>query len=301
MKITEDFVREHLPEIKTEYNKFDRGRLLLIAGSYGMAGAAILAARAALRTGVGYLNLAVPRDIYELMTVAVPECVVTVYDSPEDLLPAIGKANALAIGPGLCETAGAYLEFVLKHCEKPLLIDATGLRMLSETGGRVPGFITGDETTTPSPGFMPRENLVLTPHEGEMGRLLGISSAAVRENREEAVKKAQALYGGTVLLKGAGTLVYDGKELLQNTTGNPGMAVAGSGDVLTGIIGALLAAGASPRDAAAMGAFIHGKSGDLAALRLGTRSCRPEDFIAEIPAVLKAVEAFPGREGGKDA
>ena len=228
-------MRAVLPELKTEYNKFDRGRLLLIAGSYGMAGAAILASKAALRAGVGYLNLAVPKEIYEIVAKVLPEAVFTIYEKPEELIPAIEKANCVAVGPGLSGMADRILPVVTAHVNCPLLLDADGLnalsRMTAEKG--VPRILSG--------------KLFMTPHEGEMARLLGVTSDEVRSDKEGALRRCIEKYHATVLLKGAGTLISDPEKIetedpfFVNSTGNPGMAVAGSGDVLTGIAGSLIA------------------------------------------------------------
>ena len=273
MEITEAFVRERLPEIKAEYNKYDRGRLLLIAGSYGMAGASILACRSALRSGIGYLNAAVPREIYEILAGSVPEAVFTVYEKPEDLRKALGKADAVLLGPGLGTLRDPVSAFVFSNGTKPLLIDADGLNALAA-----------------SPRAFFGKDVVLTPHEGEMARLLGISSPEVHMDRREALLRAAERFQAFVLLKGPETLVTDGHVVLENHTGNPCLAAAGSGDVLSGIIGTFLAQGVKAFDAAAMGAWIHGRAGDLAAERLGVRSARPSDVIEMIPDVLRRLE-----------
>ena len=294
MEITQAFVRERLPEIKKDYNKYDRGRLLVIAGSYGMAGACVLASRAALRAGAGYVNAAVPKEIYEIFAVSVPEAVVTVYEKPEDLSEAIDKADAILLGPGLGALRESICPYVFKKGRKPLLIDADGLNSLAT-----------------APWVFQNRDVVLTPHEGEMARLIEWPSSTVRRDRKGALVLAAATYGAAVLLKGRKTLVTEAihlpkrqersedeeplviepPEILENRTGNPCLAAAGSGDVLSGIIGALMAGGVSSRDAAAMGAWIHGSAGDLARDRFGIRSARPGDVIEMIPEVLKQLEA----------
>ena len=294
MEITREFVRERLPVIKKDYNKYDRGRLLIIAGSYGMAGACILASRAALRSGTGYLNVAVPKEIYEILAVSVPEAVFTVYGKAEDLAEAIDKADAVLLGPGLGAMRESICPYVFKRGRKPLLIDADGLNSLAA-----------------APWVFRNRDVVLTPHEGEMARLLELPSSSVRKDRKGALVRAAATYGAAVLLKGRKTLVTEAihlpprhkrsedeeppvietPEILENRTGNPCLAAAGSGDVLSGIIGAFMAGGVPARDAAAMGAYVHGAAGDLARDRFGMRSARPGDVIEMIPEVLKALEA----------
>lgn len=273
MGITAAYVRDRLPEIRKEYNKYDRGRLLLIAGSYGMAGACILACRSALRSGIGYLNAAVPKEIYGIVAGAVPEAVFTVYEKPEDLAEALGKADAVLLGPGLGTLRDDISAFVLSEGTKPLLIDADGLNALAA-----------------QPRAFSGRDVVLTPHEGEMARLLGTSSAEVRLDRRGALLRAAELYQAAVLLKGPETLVTGSDAILENHTGNPCLATAGSGDVLSGIIGTLMAQGVKASEAAAMGAWIHGSAGDLAAERFGIRSARPSDVIEMIPEVFLRLE-----------
>lgn len=273
MGITAAYVRDRLPEIRKEYNKYDRGRLLLIAGSYGMAGACILACRSALRSGIGYLNAAVPKEIYGIVAGAVPEAVFTVYEKPEDLAEALGKADAVLLGPGLGTLRDDISAFVFSEGTKPLLIDADGLNALAA-----------------QPRAFSGRDVVLTPHEGEMARLLGTSSAEVRLDRRGALLRAAELYQAAVLLKGPETLVTGSDVILENHTGNPCLATAGSGDVLSGIIGTLMAQGVKASEAAAMGAWIHGSAGDLAAERFGIRSARPSDVIEMIPEVFLRLE-----------
>lgn len=273
MGITAAYVRDRLPEIRKEYNKYDRGRLLLIAGSYGMAGACILACRSALRSGIGYLNAAVPKEIYGIVAGAVPEAVFTVYEKPEDLAEALGKADAVLLGPGLGTLRDDISAFVFSEGTTPLLIDADGLNALAA-----------------QPRAFSGRDVVLTPHEGEMARLLGTSSAEVRLDRRGALLRAAELYQAAVLLKGPETLVTGSDVILENHTGNPCLATAGSGDVLSGIIGTLMAQGVKASEAAAMGAWIHGSAGDLAAERFGIRSARPSDVIEMIPEVFLRLE-----------
>ena len=292
MEITRTFVRERLPEIKREYHKYDRGRLLVIAGSYGMAGACIMASRAALRAGVGYLNVAVPKEIYGILAGALPEAVFTVYEKPEDLSPAQEKADAVLLGPGLGVLRDEVCPYVFREGKKPLLIDADGLNSLAEAPWNFAG-----------------RDVVLTPHEGEMARLLELPVQTIRRDRKEALVMAAAAYGAAVLLKGPETLVTEAihlppketgedaeppvievPEILVNHTGNPCLATAGSGDVLSGIIGAFMAGGVPARDAAAMGAYGHGLAGAMARERFGLRSARPSDVIESIPEVLRGLE-----------
>ena len=283
MRITScDYVKAQLPEIPEAANKFTRGRLFIVAGSYGMAGAAIMAVQAALRTGAGFTDLAVPASIYPVVSAAVPESVITVYD-PEDtdgmrrlLISALEKADAVIMGCGLGKLRDIVCPVILENCEKKLVLDADALNMMAQSGMR--------------PSYP--EMAVMTPHEGEMARLLGKASALIREDRKGSLLKAVSEFGTAVLLKGPGTLVSAPgiAEVFQNSTGNAGMARAGSGDVLSGIIGALAAQGMDIFNAAVCGAYLHGLAGDIAAKRYGKRSMLPTDLIECIPEALKIVE-----------
>jgi len=299
----ESFLREHLPVLKEDSDKFRRGRLLMAAGSYGMAGCVILAARAALRTGAGYLVLLLPESIYGIVTQAVPEAVCRV--CPDDDTDAFLKlfreeerrADAVLSGCGLGSRAGRITGILLRECTKPWIIDADSLNALALT------------ETVPA-----QRDLVLTPHEGEAARLLFDGEAMrlpkaeqsaylrkkeqwIHENRETALDRLTARFpGAAVLLKGPETLIGRSIspgpenmhiEKIMNPHRNPGLGRAGSGDTLSGIIGSLLAQGAKPFEAAAMGAFIHGEAGELARKDLGERSMLPSDIIEKIPEVLR--------------
>ena len=312
----EAFVRESLPKIHEEDCKFDRGRLLLVAGSYGMAGAVILSARAALRTGVGYLTLLLPKSIYPLVTAAVPEAVCRIYDTDdpekmrEQFEAALSKADAVAIGPGLGTLRGAVMDVILSYFSpengntkeengvfrknKKLLIDADGLNALSELGvpaSVFPALVSAD--------------LLLTPHEGEMARLLTRKDRIKKEERQEVCLQAARMFQASILLKGKGTLIMEAPKgsllkankkdpekfrIFQNPTGGPGLARAGSGDVLTGITGALMAQGMDAFTAGVSGAYLHGLAGDLAARAYGVRSMLPSDVIEKLPEALSLVE-----------
>lgn len=276
-------------------HKGDYGRLLVLAGSEGMSGAAVLAARAALRAGAGLVTLGVPGRIAPVVAASAPE--VMVRPCPEtpsgtlapEALEALGAAaegcSALVIGPGLGRHPGTA-ELVRRAAgafPKPVLLDADALNLL----GAAPTILR----EAPAPR-------VLTPHPGEMARLLGLESLP-RSNREEAARDFAAGYGAILVLKGAGTLIASpGGKLLVNPTGNPGMATAGAGDVLSGIIGAFLAGGMLPYNAAAAGVYIHGLSGDLAAQELGEISLIASDLIERLPEAFRELRRR-FRPGGK--
>ncbi len=279
MRITdEQFVRENLPVIPEEANKYTRGRLFLIAGSYGMAGALLMAAKAAFRSGAGFLDLMVPEKIYPVVTQAVPEAVCSVYDPADEadirkkLLAGIEKADAVAIGPGLGILREKICPVVFENCRKPLLIDADAITFLAGMPEDLP---VSDDT-------------VLTPHEGEMGRLLSCDFREIQKDREGAARKASLKYRASVLLKGPDTLILSKEqELFLNPYRNAGLARAGSGDTLTGIIGSLMAQGMKGASAAAAGAYLHAEAGRIAREKLGVRSMLPSDLPDCLPEVFR--------------
>ncbi len=278
---TKKEVSDLLPPIPEDSHKFTRGRLLMICGSYGMAGACIMAAKAALRTGVGFLDLALPERLYPIVTAAVPEAVCSVYreDDPENirtvLSAAIKKASAVVLGCGLGTLRETVCPVALELCDKPLLIDADGLN-----------YIAGQPEVT-----WASKDVVLTPHEGEMARLLNTESFKIHEHREEKATEAAEKYQAAILLKGPGTLtVKTGCETHKNPTGSAALARAGSGDVLSGIIGSLMAQGEDAFSAALSGAYLHGLAGDLAKEETGLRSLLPTDLTDYLPKALKIAE-----------
>lgn len=264
------------------------GRLLTVCGSYGMAGAALLCARAALRSGVGLLTTAVPQRVYPLLASAVPEAVFLPLpdtdagrlspEAAELLCRALSGATAVAMGPGLGADAGiaALVERVLRESPCPVVLDADGINSLN------PHILVEETVLAP---------LILTPHPGEMARLLNEPIDRVQRHRREIVRRFADETGVTLVLKGHHTLIgAPGKPLLENPTGNPGMATGGSGDVLAGIIGALVAQGMTPYDAAACGVYLHGAAGDRAAARLSQHSLLPSDVIEELPNLFLQFE-----------
>lgn len=267
-------------------NKGTLGSLLCICGSYGMAGAAIMAGKAALRCGIGLLKIAVPKSIYPVCATNILESVyypleetsngVISSKSTDFLLEMCEKSSAVVIGCGLsvCDDTKNLVQSVITNCEKPLVIDADALNCICNK----PEILKNLKAPA-----------IITPHPGEMARLLHSTPKTVNSNRENTAIDFAKKFGVVTVLKGAGTIIAspDG-EVYINHTGNSGMATGGSGDVLSGIIGSLLAQGASPINAAAAGVFLHGTIGDLAAEKLGKISMLPTDMIDMIPtAYLK--------------
>lgn len=267
-------------------NKGTLGSLLCICGSYGMAGAAIMAGKAALRCGIGLLKIAVPKSIYPVCTTNILESVyypleetsngVISSKNTDFLLEMCEKSSAVVIGCGLsvCDDTKNLVQSVITNCEKPLVIDADALNCICNK----PEILKNLKAPA-----------IITPHPGEMARLLHSTPKTVNSNRENTAIDFAKKFSVVTVLKGAGTIIAspDG-EVYINHTGNSGMATGGSGDVLSGIIGSLLAQGAAPINAAAAGVFLHGTIGDLAAEKLGKISMLPTDMIDMIPtAYLK--------------
>lgn len=284
------------PSRPRDAHKTSVGTVLVVAGSRGMTGAAFMAAEAALRAGAGLVTLAAPASAQRVLEVKTT-CVIT-RPLPETDAGTLGRAaldevlalaegkDALALGPGLSrhdETAGVVREVVRALGERggarpQVVLDADGLNAfegradaLSALAGRV----------------------ALTPHPGEFRRLAGADALAA--GRREALEAFVARARVCTLLKGAGTLVSDlrpggGLRTFENTTGNPGMATAGAGDVLTGVIAALLAAGLAPYEAACLGAWLHGRAGDLVARRTGWAPMIATDLLDGLIEAIRHVE-----------
>ena len=274
-------IRRCFPPRKADSHKGDYGTLLSVCGSYGMAGAALLAAEAALRCGTGLVIAAVPTSLYPAVATALREAVFAPYEeeqAAEALLPRLTTASALLVGCGLGKDTWAkkLLPMLLSAADCPIVLDADGINLAAQ-------HIAITETV--------HAPLILTPHPKEMARLLGCSVEEVQRDREAAAREAVRRTGAVVVLKGHGTIVAspDG-ETWVNTTGNPGMAVGGSGDVLAGMIAAFAAQGMSPSDAAKCGVYLHGMAGDRAAARLSQHAMLPSDLIAELGGLFLKLE-----------
>ncbi|MCB1070565.1 MAG: NAD(P)H-hydrate dehydratase [Kiritimatiellae bacterium] len=262
------------------------GHTLLIGGSRRYCGAPILAGEAALRVGSGLVTLAVPASLHTLAASHTPEFMVIAAPEKPDgtlsralathLIPELERYSAIVIGPGLVpdDDLHALVELLLEHATCPMVLDAGALDILHGNLPRLAGA---------------RTPLVITPHSGEMGRLLGLSAEQVEADRIKAVTTACALGNCVTLLKGAGTLIASPKDpiLRINLTGNPGMATAGAGDVLSGIIAGLISQGCTPQDAAMAGVYFHGMAGDFAARRLCQMSVIASDLLDDLPFALR--------------
>ncbi len=269
-------------------HKGDYGQTLIVAGSKGMAGAAILCARGALRAGAGLVSISVPDELVPIVQTAVPEAicigrargVAGNYSDRRNEAPLspgqLAKYDAIAIGPGLGTSSEAREAFfhIIENYGGRMVIDADALNILA-----------GTNTTFDS-------DTILTPHPGEAARMLGTSADVVQERREATAAILAEKYGCIIALKGAETIVSTINPTLKiyvNTSGNPGMATGGSGDVLTGVIASFAAQGMSPLIAARTGVYIHGLAGDIAANEFGERGLIAGDLPLAVAKAIKLI------------
>jgi len=276
-----------IPKLKpraVDAHKGDFGKVCIIGGSFGMSGAAALAGRAALRAGAGLVRVAVPKSVLPIVASIEPSF--TTIPLAEDgtgrisekaintVLSAAGENDCLAFGPGIGTSSQlrSILRSLIEQKQLRLLIDADGLNNLSKIKDW--------------PKRLKAE-LVLTPHPGEMKRLWsGLFREQLPHDRRDQAGKLAQQTKTTVALKGAGTVVTDGQKVYINKTGNPGMATAASGDVLTGVITALMGQGLSNFDAAVLGVYVHGLAGDIAAEKTGQVGLIATDIIDSLPAAF---------------
>ena len=273
-------VRMVLPVRKRDTHKGDYGRALLLCGSVGLTGAAMLAARAALRTGAGLVHLGVPEKIYPIVAARAGSEIVFPIPCDEagrlclasfdEIDRRLVGMDAVLYGPGLgrSQELTALTLKLLQTCRAPLVLDADGINAVA---GHID--VLRESACT----------VILTPHDGEFMRLGGDPKA--KDRVCEAMRVASRAKS-VLLLKGYRTIITDSLNVYRNTTGNPGMATGGSGDVLAGVIVSLLAQHVMPLEAAAAGAWLHGSAGDLCAGRLGEYGLLPEDMIEALPRLL---------------
>lgn len=277
---TLSYVNTVIRERPRQIHKGQCGRVLIVAGSVGMAGACVLSTGAALRSGAGLVKAAVPEEIFPILQIAVPQATCANV-SDKEFLRSVSVHDAIGIGPGMGVSEKKYqlIEEILSRFDGPVVIDADGITNLCRFGRKIEI-------------LKKRKNIILTPHPGECDRLLdalGLEPVSVM-GRVEAAEAVSDRTGAVVLLKGADTVVTSGSgSTYINTTGNPGMATGGSGDVLTGVITAFAASGIAPLDAARAGAFVHGMAGDLAAGTLGQWGMTATDIRDQLPATLRGI------------
>ena len=273
-----------LPVRASDTDKSRMGRVLAVAGSRGMAGAAALCAEAALRTGCGYVYVATVGAIAPELNAAVPTAILHCTSNREQaqltkadlvmLVNAGSNVDAVIVGPGLGDGVEAWLGELLERINVPMVLDADALNAVA----REPGLLV-----------LLTENHVITPHAGEAARLLGWGNhrERVEGDRLAAVEQLCAMTAATVVLKGAGTLVAQrGRNVHLNPTGNAGLAKAGSGDVLSSIVGALIARGMDTNDAAVAGTWLHGRAADLLSHEVGEDSYIPSDLAHGLGAAM---------------
>ncbi len=279
-------IRE-LPELaprKADSHKGDYGRVLVLAGSRGMVGAAALAGTAALRAGAGLVTIGTPRSVYPILAAQVVCC--TTRPLPETPVATLSERgfstilkwaesfDVVALGPGLGRhpsTTRLVHQLVLK-LPKPMVLDADGLNALAEDVSAL--------RRAPAPR-------VLTPHPGEMARLCGLSAAEVQQSRKPLALRFARENRVVLVLKGHRSIVTDGRRVFVNSTGNPGMATGGTGDVLTGTIAALIGQRLDPYEAAVLGTYAHGLAGDLAAKQFGEVGLIATDVLEFLPQAFR--------------
>lgn len=278
-RLNHELVLSLLPDRNPWGHKGNFGKLLLLCGSRGYTGAAFFAAMGALRSGAGLVFLGVPESIYGIEAVKLNEPVIFPLpdesgrlsaDAVPEILTRLPQMDAVLVGPGLGQSEGtlAVVRVVLENAQCPVVVDADGINVLSAHRD----LLRGRKSPT-----------ILTPHDGEFARLGGV----IGEDRMAAAAALAEELGCVVLLKGHETCITDGTDGYLNPTGNPGMAVGGSGDVLAGVITALLGAGLPPLEAAACGAWLHGAAGDRCAAELGQYGMLPTDMLSALPRLMK--------------
>lgn len=273
-----DIIKDLFVPRKSDAHKGDFGKALIICGSRLMPGAAIIAARAALRCGVGLATVASSYDVVKTCAASVPEAIY--FDtaaSQADLVDAIQKADAILIGCGMTQSKKAQklLKIVLRYGKCPLVIDADGINLVAQ-------------------GIQLNEysgKICMTPHAGEMARLLKTDAGVVQQDRLSSVKECVKRYGVATVLKGEGTIsaFCDGSHIV-NTTGNAGMAKPGSGDMLSGMLVSFLAQGIPFEKAIPAAVYLHGMAGDIAADEFTQRAMQVSDMIDVLPRVFKNFE-----------
>lgn len=276
-----------IPARKLNSHKKDYGHVFILAGSAGFTGAAYLCSQAAILSGSGLVTLGIPKSLNSIMAVKLTEVMTKPLEETKeatlglkalpDILKFSAKVDSIAIGPGLScnpETQRLVIQLI-KKINKPMVIDADGLNALSKNIS-----ILNNKN----------KEVIITPHPGEMGRLLKISADAVQKKRKKVAKDFSLRYNLVTVLKGYNTIVVSpAGEIWINKNGNPGMATAGCGDVLSGIIAGLVGQGIKPFLAAKLAVYLHGLSGDLAAEEKGQVSLIATDILNKLPFAFKSI------------
>lgn len=278
---TAEVLRSRLPVREAAGHKGTHGHLLLVAGAPGTSGAAVLAGRSALRAGAGLVTVACPGSVQSVVAGAQPELMTSAVEGFSSVAweERLERKSALVVGPGIGTdaAAGQLVRWLLRRASVPILIDADGLTVL------------GTRQAALRRAHGP---VILTPHPGEMARLTGVSTAEVQTNRRRLARELARDTGAVVVLKGSGTLIAapDGR-LGVNPTGGPILGTAGTGDVLAGLIGSLLAQGVEAWEAARLGAYLHGRAGDRVAARIGPAGLLASELADELPLAREELRA----------
>lgn len=269
--LTQDIIKSLIKPRKPDAHKGNYGHSLLIVGSQGKMGAAVIAARACLRTGTGLLTVSVPEDERLILQVAIPEAMLIMRDKNEVNLK-IFSALGIGCGMGTGKESIQILPHILSEYTKPLVLDADALNIISAHNQLV--------------DKIPK-NTILTPHPKEFDRLFGVHKSS--EGRLYTAINKAIHYEIIIVLKGPKTCITDGKDVWINTTGNTGLAKGGSGDALTGIITALLSQGYKPFEAAQLGVYLHGLAADLALEKQSMESMLITDVIEHLGQAFKVI------------
>lgn len=286
--IDNEFVNAAIPVRGAEFNKGNCGKVLIVTGSAGMAGSGCISAKAGLRTGSGLVYIAAPSSLVNIYQNVVPEAVAVGIEDKDgvisdqglnSILEAARKCNVAAVGPGLSAHFSIFniIKGIAEKFEIPVVLDADALNVLVGNTDILKKF---------------KKAVVITPHPGEMARLTGLETSYIQNNRIEVAKKFAMEWQVIVVLKGARTIIADKNGAVYiNPTGNAGMATAGSGDALSGIIASLIGQGAVPLEAAAAGVYLHGLAGDIAAAVKGEHGLNSMDIVENVPYAIKKVNS----------
>lgn len=280
VQVTREFVHHCLPVRKRDGHKGTFGKVHILAGSVGLTGAAALTAAAAVRTGSGLVSLSVPPEIWPVLAVKCQEAMPAPVARFEILLENMNQCNGVLIGPGLGRSRKTDVRtcHLVERLQTPLVLDADGINAVAE---HIDVLDTRRSRLT-----------VLTPHDGEFLRLR--QGKAIGPDREAAALAFARQHGCVLVLKGHRTITaFPDGETFENTTGNPGMAKGGSGDVLAGMILSLLGQGIPPKKAVPSAVWLHGAAGDLAAASFGEYGMTPSDLLQNIPAAIQGAMSFP--------
>jgi len=269
-------IKSKLPVRIKDAHKGNHGKLLIVAGDEGYGGAGILTSEAALKTGTGLVKLLTRKSHVSPSLAKNPEVMVCGSDNAQDLEQNFLWPNVFVCGPGMFENywSEQLLYKLITYAKKnriPTLLDAGALRLL---------------TKEPFTKMALPKDIILTPHPGEASSLLGITTEQIQKNRLKAVKDLHIKFGGIIVLKGHGTVIHDGKESYLCSSGGPELAVAGSGDILSGVIGSLMVQGLQPKDAAIAGVALHANAGDFFAKEMGNIGLAASELIPHIRNAL---------------